>query len=194
MRKFKKHIAVALSMMMLCATVLPSVAYANGLSEANPAIENARTKVSKDIVYVNVDGKMIPVEVIETIHYSGNSRMSPMSFAPMAKVGEKRSYTIRVSNDMMGVPGNVGTGLSFVAKRKAAQIVGKAIAAKLGASFIPGLNFVSWALSIGAFANAVSGKSGIEITVGLKYTKTYLHKEGHYIEGWSPTSLSVRRY
>ena len=44
------------------------------------------------------------------------------------------------------------------------------------------------------FANAVSGKSGISITVGLKYTRTYLHKDGYYVYGWSPTSLSVRRY
>lgn len=42
--------------------------------------------------------------------------------------------------------------------------------------------------------NAVSGKSGISITVGLKYTETYLHKEGYYVYGCSPTSLSVRKY
>ncbi len=70
----------------------------------------------------------------------------------------------------------------------------KAIAKKLGSSFIPGLNFVSWALNVAGFANAVSGKSGISITVGLKYTRTYFHKDGYYVSGWSPTSLSVRRY
>lgn len=70
----------------------------------------------------------------------------------------------------------------------------KAIAKKLGSSFIPGLKFVSWALGVAVFANAVSGKSGISITVGLKYTRTYLHKDGYYVYGWSPTSLSVRRY
>lgn len=37
-------------------------------------------------------------------------------------------------------------------------------------------------------------KIGISITVGLKYTRTYFHKDGYYVYGWSPTSLSVRRY
>ena len=59
----------------------------------------------------------------------------------------------------------------------------KAIAEKLGSGFIPGLNFVPWALGVAAFANAVSGKSGILITVGLKYTSTYLHKDGYYAYG-----------
>ena len=49
-------------------------------------------------------------------------------------------------------------------------------------------------LGVAALANAISGKSGIEITVGLKYTEKYLHKEGYSVNGWSPTSLSVRRY
>ena len=53
---------------------------------------------------------------------------------------------------------------------------------------------MSWALGAAAFANAVSGKAGISVTVGLKYTRTYLHKEGYYVYGWSPTSLSVRKY
>ena len=112
----------------------------------------------------------------------------------MAKIGETRSYTVKVSNEMMGIPGTVGTGLSFVAKKAAVQVVSKAIAAKLGAGFIPGLNFVTWALGAAALANAISGKSGIAITVRLKYTETYLHKEGYSVSGWSPTSLSVRRY
>lgn len=43
-------------------------------------------------------------------------------------------------------------------------------------------------------ANAISGKAGIQFTVGLKYTETYLHKEGYSVYGWSATSLSVSRY
>lgn len=180
---------------MLCTIILPNIAHASNLPKLNPIIENLKTKVSKDIVYVDDgNGKMIPVEIAETIYYNSNSGMVPMSFSPLAKIGETRSYTVKVSNEMMGIPGTVGTGLSFVAKKAAAQVVSKAIAAKLGAGFIPGLNFVTWALGVAALANAISGKSGIEITVGLKYTEKYLHKEGYSVNGWSPTSLSVRRY
>ena len=195
MKKLKKYIATMLSVVMLCTIILPNVAHASNLPKLNPVIENLKTKVSKDIVYVDDgNGKMIPVEITETIYYNSNSGMVPKSFSPLAKIGETRSYTVKVSNEMMGIPGTVGTGLSFVAKKAAAQVVSKAIAAKLGAGFIPGLNFVTWELGVAALANAISGKSGIEITVGLKYTETYLHKEGYSVNGWSPTSLSVRRH
>ena len=56
-------------------------------------IENLKTKVSKDIVYVDDgNGKMIPVEITETIYYNSNSGMVPMSFSPLAKIGETRRY------------------------------------------------------------------------------------------------------
>ena len=39
--------------------------------QLNPVIENLKTKVSKDIVYVDDgNGKMIPVEITETIYYN----------------------------------------------------------------------------------------------------------------------------
>ena len=58
------------------------------------------------------NGKMIPVEITETIYYNSNSGMVPMSFSPLAKIGETRSYTVKVSNEMMGIPGTVGKGCS----------------------------------------------------------------------------------
>lgn len=62
-----------------------------------------------------------------------------------------------------------------------AQIAAKAIAAKSGSNFIPGLNLASWILSAIALANAKSGKLGIQLTAGSKYTETYLHKESYSI-------------
>ena len=132
-------------------SILKSKNYEDFLKSKEEFIENLKTKVSKDIVYVDDgNGKMIPVEIAETIYYNSNYGMVPMSFSPLAKIGETRSYTVKVSNEMMGIPGTVGTVLSFVAKKAAAQVVSKAIAAKLGAGFIPGLNFVTWALGVAA--------------------------------------------
>nr|WP_298571812.1 hypothetical protein [uncultured Mogibacterium sp.] len=195
MKKIQKRIAVMLSMVMLCTVFLPSAVYASELGSESLTINNKRTNVNTDVVYVDdEEGNIVPVEITETIYYNGNSGIVPMDFSPKAKVGERRTYTVKISNEAMGVPSLVGGTLSFAAKKKAVKVLAKAIAKKLGSSFIPGLNFVSWALGVAAFANAVSGKAGISVTVGLKYTRTYLHKEGYYVYGWSPTSLSVRRY
>lgn len=195
MKKIQKHMAVMLSLVMSCTVVLPSAVYAGELGSENLVISSEKTKVNTDVVYVDDEERnIVSVEITETIYYNGNSGIVPMAFPPKAKVGERRTYTVKISNEAMGVPSLVGGTLSLAAKRKAVKILAKAIAKKLGSSFIPGLNFVSWTLGAAAFANAVSGKSGISVTVGLKYTRTYLHKEGYYVYGWSPTSLSVRRY
>lgn len=184
-----------LSMVMICTVVLPSAVYANGADSENLAISNEKTMTNTDTVYVDDgEGNIVPVEITETIYYRADTDIVPMDFSPTAKVGERRTYTVRISNEAMGAPSLVGGMLSLVAKRKAAEILANAIAKKLGSSFLPGLNFVSWVLGVAAFANAVSGKSGISITMGLKYTSTYLHKDGYYVYGWSPTSLSVSRY
>ena len=107
-------------------SILKSKNYEDFLKSKEEFIENLKTKVSKDIVYVDDgNGKMIPVEIAETIYYNSNYGMVPMSFSPLAKIGETRSYTVKVSNEMMGIPGTVGTGLSFVAKKAAAQVVSK---------------------------------------------------------------------
>ncbi len=191
MKRFRKNIAIIISIMMLYAYLSPSFVYAKDLSTTN----FEKTTFTKDVVYIDDDnGEKIPVEITETIYYNENSTIAPMLFNPLSKVGETRSYTVKITNNMMGVPSAVTGGLSLAAKRTAAKVAEKAIIAKLGASFIPGLNFVTWALGVAALANAISGKTGIEITVGLKYIKTYLQKEGYYVEGWSPISLSVRRY
>lgn len=195
MKKIQKNIALMLSMVMFCTVVLPSAVYASEFGSENFTINKERTKVNTDVVYVDdEDGNIVSVEITETIYDAVTSGIVPLDFSPTAKVGERRTYTVKISNEAMGVPSLAGGTLSLAAKKKAANILAKAVAKKLGSSFIPGLNFVSWALGAAAFANAVSGKSGISITVGLEYTRTYLHKEGYYLYGWSPNSLSVRRY
>lgn len=47
---------------------------------------------------------------------------------------------------------------------------------------------------LGLSQHRLGKKIGISITMGLQYTSTDLHKEGYYVYGWSPTSLSVSRY
>ena len=57
------------SVVMLCTIILPNVAHASNLPKLNPVIENLKTKVSKDIVYVDDgNGKMICRFVKHMLH------------------------------------------------------------------------------------------------------------------------------
>lgn len=128
MKKIQKRIAVMLSMVMLCTVVLPSAVYASELGSESLIINNERTKVNTDVVYVDVEeGNIVPVEITETIYYNGNSGIVPMDFSPKAKVGERRTYTVKISNEAMGVPSLVVGTLSLAAKKKAVKILAKAI-------------------------------------------------------------------
>lgn len=191
MKKTLKYYAALLIISLLCPILQPCLSIASQPTKAkqNLAIEQ------KDVVYVDDgDGNRIPVEIIETIYISSDKSITANDYSPKRKIGERRTYSVKISNNDMGVPSAVGGALSLAAKRKAAQIAGKAIAAKLGSNFIPGVNFVSWALGTAALINAYTGKSGIIITVNSKYVKSYYHKGGYYVYGWSPTSISIRRY
>lgn len=90
MKKIQKRIAVMLSMVMLCTIVLPSAVYASELGSESLIINNERTKINTDVVYVDdEEGNIVPVEITETIYYNGNSGIVAMDFSPKAKVGEK---------------------------------------------------------------------------------------------------------
>ncbi len=119
MKKIHKHIAVMLSMIMLCTVVLPSAAYAIGVDSENLAMLNEKTMTNTDTVYVDDgEGNIVPVEITETIHYGADTGIVPMAFSPKAKVGERRTYTVKISNEAMGVPSLVGGTLNYAAKKR----------------------------------------------------------------------------
>ena len=196
MKKRIKAIALSISIAILGVALLTPCTYAFSADVSKG--ENSISKkaiTSTDVFYVDDgEGNMVPVEITETIYYTDLNQGVLKSMSPTAKVGETRSYTVKISNTAMGIPSVAGGALTYAAKKKAVKILKNAIVKKLGSNFLPGVNFVSWALSAAALANALTGKNGIAITVGLKYKRTYLHKEGYYVYGWSPTSLSVKRY
>lgn len=154
---------------------------------------STESSISEEIIVTDDAGNPIKVTLIENAPLNNNTNPTTRLYQQYP-IGYELSYTIKLSNEDLGLPSIVGGGISYAAKKRASQAAAAAIAAKLGSKFIPGVNLASYILGVGAWANAVTGKAGIMITVYLKYSSVYLNKEGHYYYGWSPTGLSISRY
>lgn len=96
------------------------------------------------------DGKLIPIEIEESLENISDNTLFINSLKPKAKIGSKKSYTIKISNEAMGLPSLAFGALSYAAKKKAAKLAAKAITKKLGTKFMPGLNLFSFILSSAA--------------------------------------------
>ncbi|ESL02785.1 hypothetical protein GCWU000282_01655 [Catonella morbi ATCC 51271] len=191
MNKISKYFTFMLAMVILTSSVFSSSVYAS-------IMIGMKKITNTEIIYVEAEkGVIVPVEVTETIYtrdrgFSGLRSITRYSNSP--KIGEYRTYKIKVSNEVMGLPLYTSGSLSALAKKKAAKAISAAITKKLGANFIPGLNFVSWILNTVAIANAVAGNKGLEVTIDMKYTEINMHKDGYSVRGWSAVGLSIDTY
>lgn len=180
---FKRFIALVLSGAM--ALSVSTSAFASTSMPENAPASSRVSAINEEVLYVDDgEGNRVKVIVEETVY-------TPIG---RAKVGETRTYSVKISNEAMGLPSIAGGAISLAAKKKAAQMAANAIAAKVGSNFVPGLNVVSYILGAAAWANAVTGKAGITITVNMKYTETYMHNEGYAMGGWNLTRVSISRY
>lgn len=123
-----------------------------------------------------------------------NNKSKAITYSSNPKVGDKRTYTVKISNEAMGLPSGVASTIGLASGTKAVKIAADAIAKKLGSKFLPGLNIVSRMLGTGALINGLTGKSGITLTIDLKYKTVYSYYTGNYEGGWYPVNLSVGRY
>lgn len=187
----KKIISLTLAMIMFFRMSLDILAYSN-----MNVINDKKCVVNEETIYIDdEDGNKIPVTITETIYVDpNNTEISPMDLTPKYKIGETRTYSVKISNEAMGIPSLVGAYIPNVAKKKAAEIAAKAITSKVGSSLIPGLNIASVILSSAAMANALTGKDGIKITVVMKYKRMFLNHGGYYVYGWGTSTISISRY
>lgn len=193
----KRLLSLVLSASILGSLVHSNTTYANSNNSSSSvgSKKNVQTFTNRDTVYVEEDGETIAVQVIEEIQVENPSKgYRPMDFSPKHRVGETRNYSFKISNSDLGLPSFSISVLSSAARTKAAKIVAKAIAKRLGASFLPGINIVSTILSGIAWVNDRTGKNGIELKVSLKYTERYYRRDGYYIYGWNITKVSLGRY
>lgn len=189
----KKILTLILALSTTLSTSVPAFAISTNNNDTSGYNDSIIT--NEDIVYVSDDeGNMVPITIIEKIYPSNSGRIATNRSSSSNKVGETRTYTVKISNDTMGLPSLAIGALPSSAKKKAAKFAAKAISKKVGENLIPGLNLVSWIVGAAAWANSVTGKSGIEISIDLEYTETYLHKEGYSVYGWSPRHISIDRY
>ena len=191
MNKLSKYFTFVLAMVILTSSVFSSSVYAGMLG-------GMKKITNKEIIYVEAEkGVVVPVEVTETTYSldRGFSRLRSITrYSKSPKIGEHRTYKIKISNEVMGLPLYACGSLSALAKRKAAKAISAAITKKLGANFIPGLNLVSWILNTVAIANAAAGNKGLEVTIDMKYTEINMHKDGYSVRGWSAEGISIGTY
>lgn len=177
-----------LAMVMTISSFLPNLSYAFDMSLGSK-------ELSQDTQVVDVtdeNGITLAVEVTENIYY--NNTKGLMTYYSNPKVNDKRTYTVKISNEAMGLPSGVANTIGLASGTKAVKIAADAIAKKLGSKFLPGINVVSTILGTGALINGLTGKSGITLTIDLKYKEVYSYYTSNYEKGWYPVNLSVGRY
>lgn len=192
MKKNNKFVMLILAMVMTISSFLPNLSYASDMSLGNKELSQ-NTQV---VDVTDENGITWQVEITEHIYYSNikNNSKFLMNYSSTPKVGDKRTYTVKISNEAMGLPSGVVSTIGLASGTKAVKIATDAIAKKLGSKFLPGINVVSTILGTGALINGLTGKSGITLTIDLEYKKVYSYYTGNYEGGWYPVNLSVGRY
>jgi len=185
---------VALTMSLVMALGVSTGVFANTI----PKNSETRVKANEEVLYVDDgEGNLMKVLIIE--YKDNNSKVkNPITrgIFPDYKVGTRRSYDVKVSNQALGAP-SAGAGvvaLTTAMKKKAVNAAAAAIAKKVGSKFIPGLGVASTILGLVSWGNGQLGYTGFEFTIDLVYSSVYLHKEGHDMYGWDITSASVDTY
>lgn len=141
MKKNNKFVMLILAMVMTISSFLPNLSYASDMSLGSKELRQD-TQV---IDVTDENGITWQVEITEHIYYSNikNNSKFLMNYSSTPKVGDKRTYTVKISNEAMGLPSGVASTIGLASGTKAVKIAADAIAKKLGSKFLPGLNIIS---------------------------------------------------
>lgn len=189
-----KRKTIAMFLVLSMCLSLSSVALASEstsqLSPNEEAISHAFDESYWEPIEVILDDGSI-VQFSTHLHPDA-SEGSPSTRAinPEVPVGTKRTVSYKITNGQLGAPLAIGSALSSAAKKALAKQAAKLVIAQFGP--IAGAA-ATIAAPIGSI-NELCGKNGFIITVNLKYTSTFLGKEGHSVYGWDITGASFRTY
>lgn len=190
--RYKKIISLCLIFIMAFAIFPTSVVCASELKPNAPTYTlDTKTYTEKVILE---DGTPIDVEVTEETQTPIQTAIVPFGYSPKVKVGTVKTFKVRISNASLGLPNFMKEGITKTQKKKFIKAASKAIIKKMGANFLPGINFATWLLAAVGIVNGSVNNQGFEIGCKMKYSKTYLHKEGFYLYGWQPISAYMKGY
>lgn len=188
----RKTIAVFLVLSMCLS--LSSVALASGnagqLSPNEEAISHAFDESYWEPIEIILDDGSI-VQCSTHIHLDSSEELpSTRAINPEVPVGTKRTVSYRITNGQLGAPLAIGSALSSKAKKALAKQAAKLVCAQFGPIVGAAVTIAALIASI----NELCGNNGFIVTVNLKYTSTFLGKEGHSVYGWDITGASFRTY
>lgn len=127
-----------LAMVMTISSFLPNLSYASDMMSLGSKELSQNTQV---IDVTDENGITLAVEVTENIYYTNTKDL--MTYSSNPKVNDKRTYTVKISNEAMGLLSGVAGTISLASGTKAVKIAADAIAKKLRSKFLPGLNIIS---------------------------------------------------
>ena len=189
----KKIITVFLALLMV-VFIFPVETFAKSFDQE----KTHQVLTDSEIITVTDDnGNSIDVIFEEYTDYrlSQEDVIRPQGMYPDYPVGTTKTWTFRISNTSLGVPSLVvGAPVGKTIKDALQKAITKKLGEKIGSSLIPGLNIASWVASAIAAGNAIVGNNGFQATVKGTYSKTYFHRDGYYVYGWSLDSFNLGTY
>lgn len=186
---YKKVISILLAMAMWFSMGTPAFAKETSSSMID------YDSLPWESVYVTLDnGQVVEVQVAIADDQRGSDHAATYSLTPETEVGEQKRAYVRISNDQLGAVGVVGSALDSAlgsaAKSKLAEMAAAALSIKLAVIVVT----VSELLTFIGAMNVLWGNEGFIVETVHEYAATYIHKEGHYIYGWSLEDVNVYWY
>jgi hypothetical protein len=105
-----------LAMVMTISSFLPNLSYASDMSLGSKEL----IQDTQVIDVTDENGITLAVEVTENIYYTNTKGLMTHSSNP--KVNDKRTYTVKISNEAMGLPSGVVSTIGLASGTKAAKL------------------------------------------------------------------------
>lgn len=185
-KRIKKWIAFLLVLVLCCATS-SSVLAADNTIYKKPAVTK---KEYVDVV--DEQGNIITLLIEENTYYPNGT--VGLRAATTHEVGEIKTYNVRIANGDIGLLGGSATTLSVALKNKLGTLAGKAIAQFIGTTIAGNLATIATITSAIVILNIISGKSGFNVSVTLKWTHFQHRIQGIDLYDWNLEKVKVTTY
>lgn len=189
----KKIISLALTFSIILSMSINSFAYSDSPKSVDVSGMTLYS-VSEEVIYVE-DGEGNTVALLlEECTYVPNNGIALYSYVAEYPVGTIKTYSVKITNEQLGVPWTVKAIVSDKGKDALSNLAGKAVGEALAGKLMSGLNLVARIAAIVAVINIVFGNEGFNVTVTMKYDEYVSQREGYSIFGWEFNGVTVVPY